>query len=160
MAGKPWMTTVERFWSKVRVPLDPAGCWDWAGFKSKYGYGQMITGSVREGNRSSVSPHVFSYRLHYGLPPPDKPLVLHHCDVGYCANPAHLYAGDQKQNMLDMASRGRQWQQKRATCKNGHPWDETNTAWRGIGLQRRCIACLAARDARRKAAKALFGGKR
>lgn len=35
-------------------------------------------------------------------------MVLHHCDVASCCNPAHLYEGDARENARDAVERGRQ----------------------------------------------------
>ena len=46
--------------------------------------------------------------LYNGDLPPDKPFVLHHCDIPACVNPRHLYAGTQQDNVNDMVRRKRQ----------------------------------------------------
>jgi hypothetical protein len=48
-----------------------------------------------------------SYLVAHGDLPEGKTEVCHHCDRGLCIEPAHLYAGTHKQNMEDMARRGR-----------------------------------------------------
>lgn len=62
--------------------------------------------------------------------------VLHRCDVRACVNPAHLYVGTHKQNMEDVAKRGR-GRKKQETCNKGHPLSGDNL----IGKRRICKIC-------------------
>ncbi len=48
--------------------------------------------------------HRYALRLVNGYWPE---CALHHCDVPACANPAHLYDGDQRQNVRDREERNR-----------------------------------------------------
>jgi len=90
----------ERFWAKVEKGTG-ASCWLWIGSVNRDGYGTFgdYSGHV-------ISTHKFSYQLFYGNVP-DGLYVLHTCDTPNCVNPEHLYAGAQKQNMLDRKLRGR-----------------------------------------------------
>ncbi|WP_352988121.1 HNH endonuclease signature motif containing protein [Mesorhizobium sp. M1233] len=64
------------------------------------GYGQIrIGGQVHRAHR-------LSYELHRG-PIPDGLGVLHRCDCRPCANPDHLYAGTEAQNVDDAVRRNR-----------------------------------------------------
>ena len=88
----------ERFSEKYRVDLI-TGCWLWQ--KSLVdGYG---TFSV---NGKPVRAHRHSYEL-FVQPIPAGMYILHTCDRRNCVNPAHLYAGNQKQNVRDCIDRGR-----------------------------------------------------
>lgn len=92
-----------RFWLKVRK--EPDGCWFWVASVNKDGYGQFWNaGSMHKAHR-------VSYFLEHGVEAGDQ-LVLHTCDNAACVNPAHLYLGDDAQNMRDRDARGRGRQPK------------------------------------------------
>lgn len=140
-------TPDERFWAKVnKAPgQGPAGeCWEWQGCRNKRGYGQF-----NPYNSTAVLSHRFSYEQRNG-PIPDNCLILHSCDNASCVNPAHLKAGTQSHNMQDMAAKGRQWQQAKTHCKNGHEFTPENTT-HGLtksGAKRICNICRRAVHAR------------
>lgn len=89
-----------RFESKYAVnPRN--GCWEWTAYISGYGYGQFWAYG------KNVSAHRFSYELHNGGVP--KGLhVLHRCDNRKCANPAHLFLGTNRDNVMDKVAKNRQ----------------------------------------------------
>lgn len=94
-----------RFWAKVNkegptVPYVGTKCWDWTGWVSRNGYAQFRVSGVR------TMVHRISYALFHGRTPCDL-FVLHRCDRPSCVNPDHLIAGTQKENLLDMLSKGR-----------------------------------------------------
>lgn len=86
---------VERFWAKAEIKhfgspfLLIFGCWQ---FKTKKGYALRS----RE-----------AWKYSRGQEVPEGLYVNHHCDNGLCINPWHVYAGTQRQNMLDKYRRGR-----------------------------------------------------
>jgi hypothetical protein len=92
----------ERLWSKVdkRGPQD---CWLWRGSRGMCGKGH---GQIGLGRRKRLQTHRVSWTLQHGAIPPGL-LVLHHCDVPHCVNPAHLFLGTQKDNMQDAKAKGR-----------------------------------------------------
>lgn len=76
-------------------------CWLWTGAKTtKDGYGVRYT---KFGRRQA---HRVAWELYRG-PIPEGMLVLHHCDVRLCVNPAHLFIGTNDDNMADMVAKCR-----------------------------------------------------
>jgi len=98
MAGIPH-NTIDTFWSRVRRG-NTADCWEWTGHKQHQGYGLFhYLGSNHRAHR-------FAYALTH--PEWDKTnWVLHTCDNPSCCNPEHLFAGDRRDNVLDMHAKGR-----------------------------------------------------
>ena len=88
-----------------------------------------------------VAAHRFSYEHHIG-PIPTGMFVLHRCDVRRCVNPAHLFIGDARDNLLDCIEKGRRPSTYKQTCKQGHPFTHIQNG------QRRCRICM--REASRK----------
>lgn len=89
----------ERFWTKVEV-RDRDGCWLWCGARDSRGYGRFWTGGWQP------MAHRVAWALHHKTCPGDS-VVLHTCDNPRCVNPAHLEIGTQRQNLKDMARKGR-----------------------------------------------------
>ena len=77
-----------------------AGCWVWAAYKTRRGYGRLSLNGV------IWNAHRLSWTLHNG-PIPDGLYVLHHCDNPSCVRPDHLFLGTQFDNMADMTRKGR-----------------------------------------------------
>lgn len=86
----------------VKIPF--AGCWIWMG-SCKNGYGRA----------SILGKETYAHRyVHERLvgPVPLGMYVLHRCDTRCCINPAHLFIGTHAQNLQDMATKGRHWNQR------------------------------------------------
>lgn len=65
-----------------------------------------------------------AWELTHG-PIPAGMQVLHHCDVKLCVRPTHLFLGTQRDNMDDMAAKGRRFVGPRAdksTAARGERW--------------------------------------
>ena len=88
---------VERFWDHVKRG-GPDECWIWNGGpilpKLDATYGHLKV------NGKYVGTHRVSWMIHNGRIPDGK-FVLHRCDHKQCVNPAHLYLGNQKDNVND-----------------------------------------------------------
>jgi len=88
---------VDRFWKHVHKTED---CWEWTSRLTKKGYGRFAVSQKR------LAAHRASWFLHYG-PIPEGMFVCHHCDNPKCIRPDHLFLGTHRDNMRDMARKGR-----------------------------------------------------
>lgn len=90
-----------RFWSKVNTG-DTNACWKWTAGKGRFGYGKF-----RLRQFGHFMAHRIAFVFCYGLPPKDRPFVLHSCDNPACCNPVHLWTGTYLDNARDRMSKGR-----------------------------------------------------
>src|ERR1700734_1778709 len=118
------MTLKQRFLKHVRKTKT---CWIWTGSRFKNGYGRFwLDGKKRLAHR--VAAHIWK-----GFDLTSSLDQLHHCDNPPCVRPGHLFSGTQKDNSVDSLRKGRHHLAKRTHCKNGHPYDKTNTFQRRFG---------------------------
>ena len=95
----PWAKD-ELFWKKVKKTNS---CWEWTGAKQQFG--NLFYGWLTRKNKQYLA-HRWSWIIENG--PIEKGLcVPHKCDNPICINPNHLFLGTQKDNVIDMLSKGR-----------------------------------------------------
>lgn len=105
MMKEPYFNGSEKrrrqFWRKV---LKSDTCWEWQGYVGLDGYGKLGT---RVANRGvSYTAHRVAYESIHGSIPLGL-VVCHKCDNRKCCNPEHLFLGTQRDNVLDMNTKGR-----------------------------------------------------
>lgn len=134
---------------RVRIVVAASGCREWTGCSDSHGYG-----SIRVDGRQ-IGTHRFAWILANG-PIPDGLNVLHHCDNPPCCQTeptpgypdGHLFLGTHTDNMADKIAKGRDQNQQKTHCPQGHLYDEANT-YRYHG-RRQCRVCNADAVARFK----------
>ena len=138
------LTVGERLLRKLMAADN--GCLEWVGYTNRSGYGAITVGSRTDGTRRQVETHRVAWILANG-PILDDLCVLHHCDNPPCCDVTHLFLGTKADNNVDMASKGRNHEQKKTHCPAGHPFSEINTHVNVKGW-RRCRQCNAAAQRR------------
>jgi hypothetical protein len=120
------------------VPCSDDECWLWQGSSGSDGYGLLThRGATYRATR-------LSWQLANDEPLGQR-VIMHRCDNPPCVNPAHLSPGTQRENMQDMALKGRGRRQGAEMCVRGHPFDDRNShldTKRGKP-RRRCKLCMA-----------------
>lgn len=107
--------TPENFWSRVAMGA-PHECWEWQGAKTSAGYGNLSWHGQRvQSHRVAYYLSVGGIALHTnfkqaGVAKRYRRFVLHRCDNRLCCNPAHLFLGSMRTNLLDAYQKGRKTQ--------------------------------------------------
>lgn len=129
---------VQRIIERCTVTDD--GCWLWPGAHNGQGYGE-----IRVGYRKHYT-HRLVYEAHRGAIP-DGMVLDHLCRQPRCANPDHLEAVSQAENVR-RGTAG--WNMRvKETCPQGHPYDKVVLRDDGSLRQRVCTKCVAAAGKRR-----------
>lgn len=107
--------TPESFWRRVRVG-EATACWEWQGACTSSGYGNVRWHGIpaqthRVAYYLSVGGIELPTQFRYaGQAKKYRHFVLHKCDNRKCCNPAHLFLGSMRTNLLDAYSKGRKTQ--------------------------------------------------
>lgn len=140
--------TLDRILS--RVNKEPNGCWIWQGATNKAGYGQIKTGSRRDGTRRQEGVHRVAYVVAFG-PVPHGYQVHHTCYEKACVNPDHLEVRSPRANVLDPDPRNRApaaLNAKKKVCPRCQG-EYVSREW-GRGVVRLCLPCQAAATRRHR----------
>lgn len=95
------------------------GCWEWVGYKDRWGYGRFNTRETR-GKTTMFPVHRFLWEQEHG-PVPDGLELDHLCRNTSCVRADHLEAVTHRENMcrVDWSERSAQ-SQARTHCRRGH----------------------------------------
>ena len=116
-----YQSVIDRIFTQSKP--DGFGCRLWQGKRNMHDYGLCkVNGKTERAHRA----------LFFALnPTADHALkVLHRCDIPACVNPAHLFSGTQRDNMLDMHNKGRFG----GGAKPGNKNAVGNQGWRKGGI--------------------------
>ena len=102
---------------------------------------------------------MYMHRLEWeranGRPVPAGMEIDHLCNNTRCCNPEHLEAVTHAENMAREIERGRQYNQIKTHCKNGHEFTPENTRVytrpNRRTPMRQCVTCKVAYDTARRA---------
>ena len=109
-----------RFFAKV-IRINDSSCWEWIGGCAN-GYGSFFF------NGRHIKAHRFAYELFVGEIPPHLE-IDHLCRNRRCVNPTHLEPVTRSENIRRglLPDIGRQYQESKTHCPQGHPYNEANT---------------------------------
>ena len=127
------MLLAERIAAKtVRMPN---GCLEWHGLVNRQGYGRMYS----KGSMKLI--HRLAWELANG-PIPDGMCVLHHCDNPPCHDAEKcLFLGTVAENIADKIAKGRDYNQQKTHCPQGHPYSGDNLYVQKKSGGRKCRIC-------------------
>ena len=131
---KHWIERV-----RSRCFVDANGCWLWERFCGHNGYGMTTYRGI-----GNVILHRQMYKAWHQVSLGHRQNVCHSCDVKRCCNPAHLWIGNQQDNMLDHSAKGRNKRLSRNHCFHGHEYTPENTRivfTKAGGPVRQCKTC-------------------
>lgn len=98
---KPAGDPIKRFAETIGAStLSAGGCIEWSGGRNAYNYGRFWM------NGKLIGAHRAAWIIANGSIPPGMH-VLHKCDNPPCVNVEHLFLGMPKDNVADMAAKGR-----------------------------------------------------
>lgn len=118
----------------ITKPDDPNACWEWTGAKTTRGYAQkQWQGKVRYVHRIVYE--------HFNGSIPEGLTIDHLCRNHGCANPRHLEAVTNRENVLRGTSPNAE-NARRTHCKRGHEFTPENTY--KLGSRRGCRTCKTA----------------
>jgi hypothetical protein len=124
---------LERFWEKVDR-RGPNECWRWLGTNNGR-YGTLSLNGRTEGATR------VSWSLANGKPFPEGMCACHTCDNPLCVNPAHLWPGTMRDNMIDAREKGRLPRMNFSHCPKGHALEGENVMIVNGGRHRKCRTC-------------------
>ncbi len=133
-------TLTERIKSRVR--LSKNDCWEWQGYLTPTGYGQLSVGSRTDDSRVTVHAHRASYEAFVGKLI-DGMHIDHLCKNRACVNPAHLEQVTPKEN-IHRSDAVYKKAHLITECPKGHKYTESNTYFRTTragGVGRQCKTC-------------------
>ena len=135
-------SSLDAFWSHVRMCFPETECWHWHGsINLDNGYGRWQISKQWQANRGSeartIGAHRFIYELLVG-PIPEGLTLDHLCRRRDCVNPEHLEPVTERENILRGTSPSALNAQK-THCVNDHAFTPENTYLGKRG--RRCRAC-------------------
>lgn len=134
------------------TPEPNSGCWLWLASLNASGYGQLMTGSRKDGTKRPRLAHRLSYEAFRG-PIPDGLSLDHLCRVHSCVNPWHLEPVTTRENIVRgvgpkiLADMNR----RKTYCPAGHLYDGANLYITPKG-HRQCRTCLNTKKRERRRA--------
>ena len=118
--------TSRRFWAKVDKTSNPNGCWEWKGAENTSHYG------VFWADGKLWIAHRYAWSVMVGVIP-EGMYVCHRCNNRKCVNPAHLFIGTQKDNIMDMIRKKRHLTKHKPEAVLAHEVIQDIKYWLSMG---------------------------